>query len=510
MPVLVDTTMATSILRPQTSQALKGGFDIESSPAPAHLSSSCVSFCLLAGVGAWLHGYFNAIPGGVTGLQTFLHRFYPEVLLQPTAPNLFCQFGSQRLQLFTSSHFIAAAAFEGSGIPAYVIRSCGRRLTLSFAGFFFTVGAVLQASAKNVAALLAGRIVAGIGLSFATVSALLYISEIAPSHRRGALLNSFNTHLTLGIFMASVVNLLTNMTSQDFGWRLALGLPALPGAILMFIAWRIPESPISLLQRGHIARCRQALTSIHKRGATSQEVRRLEAYVNRTKSCLQPWKAFLKPRHRPQLVLSSLCTILQQLTGINFVVFYGPQLFLNLGSSRKLALIIELVLNFLLLTGSLVTVYLSDRIGRRPLLLCGSILTSTCMLAIGILLTVARAEPAWLPWAIFPITAVFIFSYGFSWAPMGWTYPPEIQNLSTAAPGLALTTFFNVTLSAITAQTVLSTACALRQGLFFGFGVFCALAGLSVYFLFPETVRVPLCDVHETFRTKAAWRRYTG
>lgn len=454
-------------------------------------SKACVLCCLAVCLGGGLHGYFNGVAGGVSANTAFLKTFYPEVLSQPHASSLFCQQQSQRLQLFSSSHFVAAAALEGSGLPATLNRRLGRVTLLSIAGGLFGTGALLQGAAVNIAMLVLGRVIAGAGLSFALVSALLYVSEVAPTRVRGTLLNIFQVMLAGGICLAGLANLAMSFAPGAVGWRLPLLLPTPLAMTLVLVGRFIPDSPASLMERGKSERARAALTRLHRGGPVQHQLDRLEQESSLARCCLKPWRQLVRPSHRPQLVLSCCSTLLQQLTGINFVVFYGPQLFSVLGFSRVVASVIELVLVAVLFGASLVTVALVDRVGRRPLLMIGSAGACVCMASIGTLLSVVHGQPTWLSWAVFPMACSFMLFYGISWGPLGWTYPAEIQDLPTRSAGLSLTAFCNVALSAVAAQAILPTACALRQGLFFGFALFSALAGLTVWAIFPETNQQP-------------------
>lgn len=484
---------------------------MESAPPPKHLdlrrkaSRTCVLCCLAVCLGGALHGYFNGVVGGVSADPAFLGAFYPEVLSQPHAASLFCQEQSQRLQLFSSSHFVTAAALEGSGLPATLNRRLGRATLLSVAGCLFGTGALLQGAAVNVAMLLLGRAVAGAGLSFALVSALLYVAEVAPTRVRGALLNAFQVMLAAGICLAGIMNLALSSAPGSVSWRLPLLLPTPLAVALVVVGRLVPDSPPSLMERGHSERARAALTRLQKGGPVQHQLYRLEQEASLARCCLRPWRQLMRPSHRPHLVLSCSSTLLQQLTGINFVVFYGPQLFTVLGFSRVVALVTELVLVVVLFAGSLITVALVDRVGRRPLLLVGSAGACVCMTIIGTLLSVVHGEPGWLSWAVFPVACTFMLFYGVSWGPLGWTYPAEIQDLPTRSAGLSLTAFFNVALSAVAAQAILPTACALRQGLFFAFAGFCALAGVAAWALFPETNQQPTM-AHSAVAAMRAWR----
>lgn len=466
---------------------------------------ACTFFVLLAGAGGFLHGYFNSIPSGVTAYPPFLHRFFPEVLLQPPPNNIFCEASSDRLQLFTSCHFIVAAALEGSGLPATLIRLRGRTAAMRLAGVLFAVGALIQAVASQPVYLYLGRMVAGAAVSLGNVAGLLYIAEVSPTASRGWLLNTFQVNLACGIALASICNLSLAFVNSAAAWRWILGAPAFVGSAAAFATVWMPDSPLNLFERGKIRSGELALAGLRAPFDSRAELGHARKEACRASCCLRPWREVLKITHRPQLVLSVLSTTLQQLTGINFVVFWGPQLFINLGFSRKAALLVQCALDAVLLLGALVTVVVVDRCGRRRLLVGGSIVCALCMFAMGLLLTFGTHT--WLPWAVFPAAVCFVGSYSVSWGPLGWTYPAEIQDLATTSAGMSITAFCNVALSAVTAQAILPVACHMKEGLFYAFAGVSCVAAATVYYLFPETLGVPRGAPAMLFAEVPAWRR---
>lgn len=450
--------------------------------------------CLIAALGGGLHGYTNGVTGGISANEHFLQEFYVEALLQPpTSPNIFCSGGSQRLQLYTSIHFIAAAIFEGTGMPAHITRTVGRSSALAAGGCMFAMGSLLQTASVNIGMLLLGRVVAGLGLSVTTVSSLLYLGETAPAESRGRMLSLFQTHLSGFILLASLVDLALGHTS--FGWRISCALPVVVGMVLATVSLAyLPESPVSLMERGHLGAASQALVKLRTPHDHQQELIRLQAHAELSRCCLKPWAFMFSKACRPQLILSGLCTILQQLTGINFLVFYGSQLFSNLGFSPTLALSISAAIDAALFLGSLIAVVAVDRWGRRFLFLTGSGISALSMLLIAIVLTLAPTQVStvaqtapWLPWVVLVLACIFMLSYGWSFGPLGWTYPVEIQHVQTRSVGLSVTSFFNVLLSAVAAQSILAVTCHLREGVFYFFAVMCAVGLVLVWWLFPET-----------------------
>lgn len=349
----------------------------------------------------------------------------------------------------------------------------------------FALGSLLQTASVNIGMLLSGRVVAGLGLSVTTVSSLLYLGETAPAESRGKILCLFQTHLSGFILVASLLDLAIKHTS--FGWRISCALPVVMGMALAAVSLAyLPESPVSLLERGRLGAAAKALVRLRSPHDHHQELRRLQGHAELSRCCLKPWRFMFSKACRPQLVLSGLCTILQQLTGINFLVFYGSQLFSNLGFSNALALSISAAIDAVLFLGSLIAFMAVDRFGRRFLLLTGTTISALSMLLIAIVLTVAQTA-RWLPWVVLALACIFMLSYGWSFGPLGWTYPVEIQHVQTRSAGLSVTSFFNVLLSAVAAQSILAVTCSLKEGVFYFFAVVSTVGVVLIWWLFPET-----------------------
>lgn len=202
----------------------------------------------------------------------FFPDIYERTLLGETNTDPYCTFNDQGLQLFTSSLFLAG--LFASFVAGYVTRKFGRKATMVLAGTCFLIGAALNASAQNLAMLVVGRIFLGFGIGNASqvVSNLhstslhtltpfsfseprphrmpqvpLYLSEMAPYKWRGALNQLFQLATTIGILVAQLINY--GVQDWDNGWRLSLGLAAVPASILFLAGLFLPESPNSLIER---------------------------------------------------------------------------------------------------------------------------------------------------------------------------------------------------------------------------------------------------------------------
>ncbi|XP_062208463.1 sugar transport protein MST8-like [Phragmites australis] len=296
--------------------------------------------CLVASSGGLIFGYDIGISGGVTSMDPFLISFFPSVYAKEqevVETNQYCKFDSVMLTLFTSSLYLAALV--ASLFAGYITKKCGRRVSMLGGGIIFLLGAILNGLAKNVAMLIIGRIFLGIGVGFSNQSVPLYLSEMAPAKMRGMLNISFQLMITIGILAANFINYFTAKISGGWGWRISLGLAAVPAAIMAGGSIFLPDTPNSLVARGKEQEARAMLRRIRGTEDVGLEFDDLVAASEATKAIENPWSTLLERRYRPQLAMAFLIPTLQQLTGINVVMFYAPVLFKTIGFGGTASLI---------------------------------------------------------------------------------------------------------------------------------------------------------------------------
>lgn len=465
----------------------------------------------VAALGGGLHGYHNAIMSGIITRQDFISEFYPELLKQPGAANQYCQYNSQRLSLLTSSLFAMTIIAESTGLPAFFTRRWGRKRMMIVSGVLFAVSSICQTAATSIAMLITGRCFAGVALSCSTVSVLLYISEVSPAKSRGRNGQLFQLQLTFFIFLANMFNLAT--ANHHGFWRLTTGFGLIPAVMFAVAGCYLPDSPSSLMERGHLMQGRVSLAKLRSNtsseSALQKEAAELFASGERARRCKSTWQTFLQRSHRPQLILVTLSTLFQQFTGINFVIFYGPQLFLQLGKSVHTASWLALVISVVNHLSAYLSFWWADRLGRRPLLLTASIPMLLGLIGIGTAV-ISAATSAALPWIVFSMVCLFDIGYGCSWGPIGWLYPTEIQDLATRPCGITIASLVNVFFSFLMAQLALEFLCALKFGVFFFFAGCIVVITVAVFYLFPETKHVPVEQAHRLFRRHPIWKGFVN
>lgn len=482
------------------------------------LTKFVVFVAIIAASGGLLFGYDLGVTGGVESMDSFLSKFFPSVYESKKAEegntSPYCVFDSQTLALFTSSLFLAG--LFTAPVASIVTRKHGRKLTMLCAGISFLIGSALNAAAQNLGMLIAGRIMLGIGIGAANQSVPLYLSEMAPSKYRGAMNILFQLATTIGILVAQLVNYGVRNWSE--GWRLSLGLAAVPAMILTLGGIILPDSPNSLIERGHKEKGRQILCKIRGTEEVDAEYNDiLEAAQSASQvGELQAWKNLTKREYRPAAVLAMAIPTFQQWTGINAIMFYVPILFSSLGTGDDGALLNAVIIGSVNLVSTGVAIYFVDRAGRRALFLQGGTQMFIAQLAVGILLGVSFGTynttnlPSSITYVALVLICIFVAGFAWSWGPLGWLVPSEIQTLETRSAGFSLTVSTNFLFSFVLGQCFLSMLCAMEFGVFLFFAAMVFCMTVFVWFLVPETKGVPLEEVYTLYCKHPIWSKVIG
>jgi SP family galactose:H+ symporter-like MFS transporter len=310
-------------------------------------------FLYLAAVIASLSGLlFGYDTGVVSGALLFLKVQYH---LSPT------------MQEVVTGIVLVGAVLGAAGSGRLADRM-GRRKLMIVTAVVFLVGVLVTAFTPDIAILIVGRVIVGVGIGVASYLGPLYISEISPAAMRGGLVALNQLLLTSGILVSYFVDYALSASGD---WRWMFGLAVVPALALGIGMMFLPESPRWLLQQGRTDEAKQALTRLDGTGQVQQEIagirRDLGAQGNQG-----GWADLIAPSLRSALLIGLALAAFDQLTGINTIIYYTPTIFqmAGMGSAAHsiLASVSVGVVNVLM---TLVAVRLVDRVGRRPLLLWG-------------------------------------------------------------------------------------------------------------------------------------------
>ncbi|KAK3153295.1 hypothetical protein QOZ80_2BG0170380 [Eleusine coracana subsp. coracana] len=471
--------------------------------------------CVVAGSGGLLFGYDLGISGGVTSMNSFLKRFFPEVYRQKQESKVshYCQFNSELLTLFTSSLYIAGLV--ATLIASTVTRRFGRRASMLIGGSVFIVGSVFGGAAVNVPMLLLNRILLGVGLGFTNQSIPLYLSEMAPPQYRGAINNGFELAISLGILFANVLNYFVVRITAGWGWRISLSIAAVPATFLIIGAFFLPETPSFLIHRhGDIYKARILLQKLRGTTSVQTELDDLVAASNLSKTTQYPFRNIFKRKYRPQLVIALLIPFFTQVTGINVMNFYAPVMFRTIGLKESASLLSAVVTRLCATFANVVAMIVVDRFGRRNLFLVGGVQMILSQFIVGAILAVKFKDHGDMDrnyaYLVLIMMCVFVAGFGWSWGPLTFLVPAEVCPLEIRSAGQSIVVAVTFLMTFVIGQTFLVILCRIKSTVFFVFGGWICLMTLFVYLFLPESKKLPMEQMEQVWRRHWFWKKVLG
>lgn len=393
----------------------------------------------------------------------------------------------------------AVGAITGGRLSDYQ----GRRnniLMLAIIFFVATMGCVL---APNFYVLAVFRFILGLAVGGASATVPVYLAEMSPLERRGSLVTRNEVMIVGGQFAAFVINaIIFNLFGElQSVWRYMLVVAALPAIALFIGMLRMPESPRWLSSKGRDQDALGVLKQVRSEERAEAEMAEVHELAEEEKEAQRGgWQELAVPWVRRLLVIGIGLAIVQQLTGINSVIYYGTQLLQEAGFSSNAAIILNILNGVFSLSGLAVGISLMNRVNRRTMLLFGLTGTTTAHLLIG-LSSLLLAPGIFRAYVILFFVVTFVFIMQGTLGPLVWLMLSEIFPLEIRGFGIGIAVFllwitnFFVTLffPSLVAGVGISYT-------FFLFAVIGVLSFLFVWTMVPETRGRSLEQLEEQFR----------
>jgi MFS transporter, SP family, galactose:H+ symporter len=381
---------------------------------------------------------------------------------------------------------VLVGAVIGAMVAGTLSDRFGRRRVILITALAFVIGALLSAAADSVGVLLAGRLLIGIAIGVASMLTPLYLAEIAPAASRGAVTSLNQLCITLGILVSYLVGYAFATTPE--GWRWMLGLGAVPGTILALGMIVLPESPRWLAGHNRLPEAEAVLRRLRTSPAeVASELATLRTDLLRDGSRLVPWSALLAPRLRPALIIGIGLAMFQQITGINTVIYFAPQIFQAAGlSSASVSILATAGVGAVNVALTVVSMWLIDRAGRRALLLwsLGGMAATLLVLAAGFAIGTSGA----LAWITVLSVAAYVAFFAVGLGPVFWLLIAEIFPLAVRGRAMSLATISNWGFNMVVTVTFLGLIDVFgRAGTFLLYAVLTLVAVVFTAALVPET-----------------------
>jgi MFS transporter, SP family, arabinose:H+ symporter len=416
---------------------------------------------VVAALGGLLFGFDTAVISGTTAALTQQYQLNP------------------RLLGITVASAIWGTIF-GAMLAGYPGERFGRRDSLRIMAVLYLVSALGCALAWNWHSLLLFRFIGGLGVGGSSVLGPMYIAEIAPAKWRGRLVGLFQFNVVFGILLAYFSNYC--VTLARFGeteWRWEFGVAALPAALFLILLFTIPRSPRWLVKRGRVA---EARTVLHLTGEVNyeQELQDIAQSVHLERS--QEQEKLFSRKYAFPIFLAVSIGMFNQLSGINAILYYLNDIFAHAGFSKVSGNLQAVAVGGTNLLFTMIAMSVIDRLGRKKLLLIGSVGTAACLAGVAAIFF-AHTHEKLLVWLLIG----FIASFAFSQGAVIWVYLAEVFPNVVRAKGQSLGSFSHWFMNALISGIFPLMAASSGAYPFVFFSAMMALQFLVVLFVYPET-----------------------
>ncbi len=378
---------------------------------------------LVAALGGLLFGYDTAVISGAIGFMEAHFQLSP-----------------------AQTGWAASCTLLGCGLGAWLAGTLcdrwGRKNVLILSGVLFLVSAIGTAVPSNLAQFVLFRILCGLAVGAASITSPMYIAEISPARIRGRMVSTNQFAIVSGMLLVYFANYFIARQggpawNETTGWRWMFASEAVPAVLLLAFLFLVPETPRFLVAKNRPQDALRILRRVNGPAAAEQEMRQITNAIAHEGGALSD---LFKPGARAVLFIGIALAVLQQVTGINVFLYYAPDIFKKLGAHSDAALLQTVVVGAVNLLFTIVALWTVDRLGRKPLMILGSLGMCVCLVAIGLAACLQRTE-MWVLLFILGYIASFALAVGpVTWVILSEVFPTRIRGRSMAVATVCLWT----------------------------------------------------------------------
>lgn len=421
----------------------------------------------IAALGGLLFGYDTAVIAGAIGFLETKFQLSPAMTGWAASSAIWgCVFGAM-----------------GAG---YVSDRFGRKKTLIVTAVLFAVSAIGSAVPRDLSEFVVARFIGGIGVGAASMLSPLYIAEISPAEKRGMFVTLYQLAIVIGINLIYFINLLiagagNEQWNIDYGWRYMLGSETGPALLFLVALFFVPESPRWLASKNRDDEALKVLRKVNGVARAEVEMSEIKRTLKEERGTVSELFA---PGLRTALLIGMFLALFSQITGINAIIYYAPEIFKSVGFGTESALLQTVIIGLTNTIFTFVAIRFIDRAGRRKLLLWGISGMIVCLLGVGIVFYFELSSGPLL--LIFILG--FIASFASSLGPIPWVIISEIFPTKTRGIAMSfavLTLWIGVVL--VTQLTPMLLKTVGGAGTFWIFGANAVFLLVFVWKMIPET-----------------------
>lgn len=439
-----------------------------------------VLLAVVAALGGLLFGYDTAVIAGAIG---FLETHFE---LDATATGW-------------AASCALVGCIVGAAIAGTLSDRFGRRKVLVLSAIFFAVSAVTSAIPRTLSQFVIARILGGLGVGAASAISPLYISEVSPAHIRGRLVSLQQLAIVSGIQIVYFVNMLIQRLGNEtwnatLGWRWMFASETLPAVLFFIFLFFVPESPRWLSKQGRGSDALGILSRIGGRARAETELAEIKEAIAHEEGSI--WQLF-QPGLRVALFIAVVLAIFTQITGINAILYYAPEIFKRAGAGTNAAFAQTVALGTVNLVFTLLAMATIDRFGRRILLLLGVTSMGVFLTLTGRAFQIESFEGPWVLIFVLGYCASFAFSLGVVfWVLVAEIFPTRIRGRAVAIG--AVFVWCSCFLVSQTFPMLVEWMGSAKT--FYAYAVMCLFTIVFVWRVVPETKGKTLEEIEQWWR----------
>ncbi|KAJ5049978.1 hypothetical protein NUH16_008503 [Penicillium rubens] len=426
--------------------------------------------CAFGSLGDALFGFNSGIMSGLLVNEIFIARFFKDYGGADGSTS-----GVDPSITGISVACLQAAAAVGALVAGRLGDMIGRKKCVRVGAFIYFFSSFIQMFAPGFATFIVGRTIQGLGVGFLSMTVPIIQTEIASAHRRG-LMGPFIIQIVLSFFLVGM-------------------------------SFFLPETPRWLALNGFVDESLQTIADLHSNGNTQAEhVQRTfleiqEAVIYENNLGKSGWKEMFT-RYRKRTIVGITVQMFAQINGINIISFYLPSTLAAAGYDNRKSLLFTAANALPYTAATIVTWWLADRWGRKPLLILGG-LSMAVLLAIVCVFTEINVDIQTKANGQYAFVMLYNIMYGFTWGPMPWLLPAEIFPLRGRSKGMALATTSNWVFNFIIGMVSPDAFAGIHGYFYLVIGGFCLSSAILVHFYYVETAHHTLEEIAVAFGDKA-------
>lgn len=396
------------------------------------------------------------------------------------------------------SSMLVGAIF-GSGASGPLSDKLGRRKLVFIISIVFIIGALILSFAQSMIVLVIGRFIIGLAVGGSTAIVPVYLSEMAPTDTRGSLSSLNQLMITIGILASYIVNY---AFADMEAWRWMVGLAVVPSVILMIGVYFMPESPRWLLEHKSEKAARKVMAITRKQGEIDKEIDEMKEIIHISEST---WTVLKSIWLRPVLVIGCIFALLQQIIGINAIIYYAPTIFSQAGLGDATAILGTVGIGSVNVIVTIFAIMIMDKIDRKKLLITGNIGMVSSLLIMATLVWTIGLDSTVGAWIIVACLTMFIVFFAFTWGPILWIVLPELFPMRARGAATGIATLSLSIGSLLVAQffPMLTSVMGIEQ-VFLIFAVIGIFAMIFVIKYLPETRGRSLEEIEVDLRNRTS------